>query len=93
MPIAPFAVSTVLGLPVMFSSEIQQGVQTGIGFKIDMTSPTAVTAVRSAFGNETFTTEADTACSAVACLDKDGRFIDEHRFWVHGSRFRVGRRS
>ena len=61
-------------------TEVDQGVQTAVGAYQDMTAVTAITAVRSPFGDELLAPEAHAAVAAVPRLDLDHCLIDEfHR--------------
>ena len=68
-----------LGLPVMLAGEIEQGVNTIFCNEIDPAAGPAVAAVRPAFRDIFFASEADATMTAVTGLNKNFRLIDKHR--------------
>ena len=69
----------VLRLPVVPAGEVQQRVLVRGGLEVHVAAVAAVAAVRPAFGDELLPAEAHAAVAAVAGLDVDFGFIDEHR--------------
>ncbi len=78
MPVASLAGLTVIGLPVMFACEIQQRVEVFIGEEVNISSFSAIAAVRAALGDIFFAPETETPVSAIACLNPDFCFIYKH---------------
>jgi hypothetical protein len=62
----------------MLAREIHKGVEILDRLKIDVSAPSAVAAIRAAFGDILFSAEAQTPIAAVACLNVDFYLIDKH---------------
>ena len=72
------AVAAALGLPLGVEAEVDEGVVGERGAHEDVAAVAAVAAGGTAAGNEFFAAEGHAAIAAVAGLDADSCFIDEH---------------
>ena len=62
----------------MFAREIHKGAEILDRLKIDVSTPSAVAAVRPALGDVLFSAEAQTPIATIASLDVDFCLIDKH---------------
>ena len=73
------AVAAALGLPLGVEAEVDEGVVGERGAHEDVAAVAAVAAGGTAAGDEFFAAEGHAAVAAVAGLDSDLGFVDEHR--------------
>src|SRR5690606_21795830 len=66
-----------LGVEPAGIAVVDQGVEVGIGFQIDGTAITTITAVRTALGNELFPAETHATIATITGFDGNGHFIYE----------------
>ena len=76
------AVLAALGLPFGVEAEVDEGVVHAGGAHEDVAAVAAVAAGGTAAGDEFFAAEGHAAVAAVAGLDADSCFIDEHAFFA-----------
>ena len=82
MTVGAFAVGAVLGLKAGLIGERREVLFIGRGDEDDVPAVPAVSAVGAAFGNEFFAAETARAVAAVTGLDRNGRPIYEHGFFL-----------
>jgi hypothetical protein len=68
----------VLGMPMMFTGEINQGIQIIYGLEINIAPPASITAIWSAFGDELFAPKAQAAVTTIAGYYLNLCFINKH---------------
>ncbi len=76
-PVVALAVAAVFGFKNFFIAELIQGSSSGSGEDNDIPAFTAVSAVRTAFGNKLFSAKTYAAPAAVSGFDKNGYFINK----------------
>src|SRR5690606_23055089 len=64
-----------LGVEPAGIAVVDQGVEVGIGFQIDGTAITTITAVRTALGHELFSAETHATIATITGFDGNGHFI------------------
>jgi hypothetical protein len=76
--IGAFAVAAAFGSVFGVEAEVEEGVVVFGGVEDDVAAATAVAAAGASAGDKFFAAEGETAVAAVAGLDFDDDFIDEH---------------
>jgi hypothetical protein len=84
--------NAILGFKMVFVAQVEEGRKGRIHFKQDVTATTAVSAVRTAKGDELFAEEGKAAAPSIASFDVYVDLINEfhmNRLRVRGERFRA----
>ena len=76
--VLPQAVLAVFRPPVVFAGEVQERVLVGLGLEVHVPAAAAIAAVRPPSGHELLPAEADATVAAVAGLDLNSGFVNEH---------------
>src|SRR6476620_7844210 len=78
MPVRPLAVAAALRGEFRVEAEVDERVAVRIGDEIDRTAGAAIATIRSAARDELLAAEAQRPAAAVASLDVDVGFVNEH---------------
>jgi len=78
--VTALAVLTTFSAERLLETVINKGVQVFIRFEPDVTAITAITAVRTTFGDIFFTTEANATVAAITRDDQNRSFINKLNF-------------
>src|SRR6187200_1798296 len=78
MPVRPLAVAAALRGKFRVEAEVDEGVSVRIGDEIHRTAGAAIATIRSAARDELLAAEAQRPAAAVAGLDVDVGFVNEH---------------
>ena len=79
VPVGSLAVPAAPGDEFAFVTEFQQGVDVLGAFQVNIASPAAVAAARSAARHELLTAKSHAAVSAITACDLDFCFVNKHR--------------